>query len=177
MAKSRTKRKSTDITVSNIKAVAEAATTYVKQWTKQEAHRLAKQELVIIPANWGLQVGKYSVKNTVQGWRVENGSGDLINNFTSKRSAVAWCIVYQTNRHAISERLLKQDNRLSKLSQDHINYLHSKQQAHKKRDYFAVDVAEARLLESTVHLEAAKIDLEKTLNSAKYLKGIWEKPL
>jgi len=177
MAKSRTKRKSSNITVNDIKAVADAASNYVKHWTKHEAQRLAKETLVIIPASWGLQVGTYAVKDTNQGWRVENGSGELINNFTSKRSAVAWCIMYQTNRYGISERLLKQDNKLSKLSQDHVNYMYSKQQARKKRDYFAVDVVEARLIESSSHLEVAKNDLEKTLNSAKYLKGIWEKPL
>lgn len=178
MVKSRTKRKSKDnISVNELKAVAEAASEYVKYWTRHEAHRLAKQELVLLPASWGLQVGKYAVKDTTLGWRVEGPSGDIINNFTSKRSAVTWCIMYQANRFAVSERLLAQDIRLMKLSQDRTNYMYKQQQARKKHDYFSFDVASARLTEITGHLESAKIDLEKTLNSAKYLKGIWEKPL
>ena len=177
MEKSHTKRDQADITVSDVKFAANLATHYIKHWTKNEAHRLAKQELAIIPAKWGFRVGKYFVKDTNQGWRVENPSNELINNFTSKRSAVAWCIMYQSDRFKISERLLAQDSKLSKLLQDQMNYSYSKQQAYKKRDYFTVDVIEARLAQTVQHLEYARNDLEKTLNSAKYLKGIWEKPL
>lgn len=175
MAKSYTKRKFAE--VNQVKMVAEAASTYVRHWTQQEARKLLKQEILIIPASWGFQVGKYAVKTTQQGWRVEDPAGELINNFTSKRSAVSWCVLYQTNRFQISERLLTQDIRLSKLVQDQTNYTYNKQQARKKSDYFTVDVLAARLAETEGFLDLAKIDLEKTLNSAKYLKGIWEKPL
>jgi hypothetical protein len=39
---------------------------------------------------------------------------------------------------------------------------------------FTVDVLDARITDNCILLDLAKIDLEKTLNQAKYLKGIWE---
>jgi len=153
------------------------ASKYVSSWTKTEAQKLIKSELVIIPAKWGYQVGKYSVKNQTNSWFVYNEWNELIKEFSSKKSAVYWCVLAHTGRLTTSQTLLVQDTRLSKYIQDQINYQHSKQKAVSNGDYFAVDVCNARLAMLQSKLEYAKNDLEKTLNSAKYLKGIWEKPL
>jgi hypothetical protein len=168
MAKSRTKRKSSDINVKDVQTLANLASEYVRHWTKEQARALAVQELVIIPASWGFQVGKYAVKQNNQVWDVRNSYHELVKNFTSKRSAITWCILEQSRLFKTSDRLLLQDAKLSKLIQDTANYNYTKQAAVKKRDLFMVDVLNARLAETAVLLESAKNELEKTLNSAKY---------
>lgn len=168
MVKSRTKRKSSDIDVKDIQTVANLATEYVRHWAKQEARQLVKNELVIIPASWGFQVGKYAVKEHFQTWEVRNTYNELVKRFTNKRSAITWCILEQSSLFKTSDRLLSQDAKLSKLIQDTANYNYTKQSAIKKRDLFMVDVLNARLAETAVLLESAKNELEKTLNSAKY---------
>ena len=175
MAKSRTKRKT--IEVDDVKALANAASTYIKHWAKEQAKQIANTDLVIIPANWGFQVARYSVKEANGCWSVYNKYDELVNSFTSKQSAITWCLLEQSKMYSKSERLLSQDIKLGKLLQDHINYTRNRQRAIKKQDMFTVDVLDARIAETLVHLDYAKIDLEKTLISAKYLKGIWEKPL
>lgn len=168
MVKSRTKRKSSDINVKDVQNLAELASQYVRHWTKEQAQSIAKHELVIIPATWGYQVGKYSVREHNQTWDVRNVFNESIKYFTSKRSAITWCILEQSNLLNTSNKLLAQDTKLSKLIQDAANYNYTKQAAIKKRDLFTVDVLNARLAETSVLLESAKNELEKTLNSAKY---------
>lgn len=168
MVKSRTKRKSTEISVGHVKEAAELVSEYVRYWAKEQAGKLAKKELVIIPASWGFQVGKYSVKEQNQTWAVKNVFNEVINNFTSKRSAITWCILEQSQFYKTSDKLLSQDTKLSKLMQDNTNYSYTRQLAVKKKDLFMIDVLDARLAETAVLLGSAKFELEKTLNSAKY---------
>jgi hypothetical protein len=76
-----------------------------------------------------------------------------------------------------SKTLEEQDFRLGKYTQDQTNYMYRRQKAIANKDYFKVDVCDARLAKNQSLLQDAKQELEKTLLSAKYLKGIWEKPL
>ena len=177
MAKSFTKRKATKPDIKEVIEITEAASLYVGIWTKQETTKLINRELVIIPTRSGLQVGKYTVKSAGTAWSVYNTWGDVVNSFTSKKSAVYWCVLAHSNRIIMSQKLYHQDERLSKYTQDHTHYLRTRKRAIQNGDYFTVDVCDARLAKIQSQLEDARNDLEKTLNSAKYLKGIWEKPL
>lgn len=168
MVKSRTKRKYSEVDVKDVQNLAELASQYVRHWTKEQAQSIAKQELVIIPATWGYQVGKYSVRERNQTWDVKNRFDELVKCFTSKRSAITWCILEQSQLFKTSDKLLAQDTRLSKLMQDSANYNYTRQAAIKKQDLFAVDVINARIAETAMLLDLAKNELEKTLNSAKY---------
>jgi hypothetical protein len=178
MAKSSTKRKSAKAPpITEVIAATEATSLYIGVWAKQEAERLLKKEPVIIPLKNGYYVGKFTVKNVSHTWHVYNVFNELINAFSSKQSAVSWCILEHTGRINQSQKLLEQDAKVSKYTQDQTNYRHTRQQAIKRGDYFAVDLSDAKLAKIQSMLEDASNDLEKTLNQAKYLKGIWERPL
>ena len=153
------------------------AAEYVRKWTKTETRKLIKSEPLLIPTKWGLQVGKYAIKSEDNLWRVYNDFNENHFSFSSKRSATVFCLLSQTGRYNQAQNLYNQDTKVSKLVQDKTNYSHSKNRALKRKDMFAVDVLTARLTDTDILLNLAKIDLEKTLNQAKYLKGIWEKPL
>lgn len=177
MAKSPTKRKVTKNRIQEIVEAAEAASIYVGLWTKKETDKISRSELVITPSKSGYHVGKYSVRNINQVWQVFDEWGSLVNPFSSKKSAVYWCVLAHTDRIKQSQTLMYQDVRLSKYTQDHANYQYRKARATIRKDYFTVDVCNARMAKNESLLEDARNDLEKTLNSAKYLKGIWEKSL
>ena len=178
MAKSSTKRKSVNVPqIREVVEATEAASLYIGVWAKHEAERLLKKEPVIIPLKNGYHVGKFTVKNANHTWHVYNVWNEFVNAFSSKQSAVSWCILDHTGRIIQSRKLMDQDAKVSKYTQDQTNYFHSKQQAIKRGDYFAVDLSNARIAKVQSMLEDARNDLEKTLNSAKYLKGIWENPL
>ena len=179
MAKPHTKRKSNKLnpSIREVVEVTEAASLFVGVWTKQETTRLLRSKPIIIPTSWGFRVGKFSVKQENHSWRVSNDWGEYINSFTSKKSAIYWCILQAAGRINQSQTLFEQDFRLGKYSQDQTNYAHRRQKAIANNDYFTVDVCDARLAKNESMLQDARDELEKTLVSAKYLKGIWEKPL
>lgn len=179
MAKRPTKRKSTKSKpdLKEVIEVTQAASLAVGLWTKQETTRLLKQEPIIVPTTWGLRVGKFSIKQDSMKWIVLNEWNEILNSFTIKKSAVYWCVLQSINRINQSKTLVEQDFRLGKYSQDQTNYIHNRKKALNDKDYFKVDVCDARLAMNESLLQDAKDELEKTLLSAKYLKGIWEKPL
>lgn len=159
---------------SNVEAVANAAHRYVQHWTRNEAQRMLQTTVCIIPARWGLQVGKFAVKQVNTMWHVHNYFDELVDAFTCKQSAVTFCILEQANKINLAQELRQRDMRISKLTRDQAAYQHRKSSALKTGDMFGVDLANARLNETVSLVEVAKKDLEKTLNKAKYLKGLWE---
>ena len=168
------KKKMPIIAPKNVEAIAELAQQYVQHWTRTEAQKLVKHELLILPTKWGMQVGKHAVKNVGKTWHVYNPFDELIDAFTSKQSAVTYCILEQTNRINMAAELRSQDTKLSKLLQDQNNYATRRVKAVKAVDTVRTDIIDARLSETASLLELAKENLEKTLIKAKYLKGIWE---
>lgn len=158
----------------SVDTLVNGAHKYVRNWTKQEATKILRTELVILPTSWGLQVGKYAVKYKNNMWQVFNVFDELVDYFSCKQSAVTYCVLEQTNRIKTSMELRHQDTRLSKLVQDQTNYLRRRITALKNNDSVTVDVIDARMSESDSLLNLARKDLEKTLRNTKYLKGIWE---
>jgi hypothetical protein len=179
MAKRPTKRKPNKFepSLKEVVQVTQAASLLVGVWTKQETTRLLKAKPIIIPTSWGFRVGKFSIRQEKFSWRVTDDWNEPIGSFTSKKSAIYWCILQAAGRLNQSQTLFEQDFRLGKYSQDQANYTYRRQKAIIANDYFKVDVCDARIAKNESLLEDAKNDLEKTLLSAKYLKGIWEKPL
>jgi hypothetical protein len=154
--------------------IAELAHQYVQHWARTEAQKLVKNELIILPTKWGMQVGKYACKAKGKDWHVHNAFDELIDVFTCKQSAVTYCVLEQTNRFIMARDLLRQDTRISKLQQDKTYYANRKVKAAKSKDGLTMDVLDARMSEVDSLLNLAEQDLEETLKKAKYLKGIWE---
>jgi hypothetical protein len=179
MAKSRTKRNNRipKPQIEEVVEATEAASVYIGVWTKLETQRLLKSEPIIVQTNWGFRVGKYSVKNVGNSWHAFNEWGEFVNPFSNKKSAIYWSLLQAMGRLTHSKKLLEQDRWFDKCEQDRLHYTHKRRRAIQQKDFFKVDVCDARLSKNQSLLETAKDDLEKTLNSAKYLKGIWEKPL
>jgi hypothetical protein len=161
----------------DVATITDLAQQYVQHWARTEAQKMAKDELVILPTKWGMQVGKYACKSKGKDWHVFDTFNDLIDVFTCKQSAVTYCILDQTNRFNMAWELLRQDTRISKLQQDKTYYASRKVKAAKSKDSLVMDVLDARMSEVDSLLNLAEQDLEKTLIKAKYLKGIWEQPL
>lgn len=175
MAKSRTRKNPiTNGQVVEAMVAVDLAAQYVKTWTKNETQKLIKSEPLIIPTKDGWQVGKHSIKQSAGVWQLFNDFAELMATFTCKQSAVTYSLLYQTGRLKQAQNLYRNDTTLSKLTQDKIYYVHNRNRAIKRDDMFTVDVLDARITDNSIMLDLAKIDLEKTLNQAKYLKGIWE---
>jgi hypothetical protein len=66
--------------------------------------------------------------------------------------------------------LLKADTAVSKLEMDQEYYQHTIRLNLKKQNYFKADLANFRYLDCKIKLQVAKTELQKTINTAKYLK-------
>lgn len=174
MANSHTRKNKHSVTLDEVKKVTDAAGKYVASWTVKEVNRLKNKTPIIVETAKGYLVGKYSVDLLGHSWEVKNSWGELQGLFTSKRSAVTWCLLQETGRINSGKRLLTEDRRVNKLSQEATYYAFRKQRAIKTGDYFKADLCESRLSNIRFDLDYAKNELQKTLELAKYLKGIWE---
>ena len=161
-------------TVAQVANIAELARQYVQTWAREEAQKIVKDELVIIPTKNGMQVGKYAVKHTNKLWEVYNSFSVLVDAFSCKQSAVVYSILDQRNKLNTARELLRQDGRVLKLEQDYTYFTHRRSKAIKSKDEFTAGMLDARIEEVDSKLNLARQDLEETLKRAKYLKGIWE---
>jgi hypothetical protein len=182
MAESHTRKKSTTshkkrpYTVKQLNAVTDLVSDYLTQWTKEESRRLLHTEStpLIISVKNGYKVGRFNITvNPGQVWTVTDINNEKPIDFAEKRSAVLYCILYQTKNYIQAQNILIKDQTYSKLHTDFLYYEHCIRRAIKRGDMFVVDVTVARYGDTKHKLEVAKNDLQKTLNQAKYIK-IWE---
>jgi hypothetical protein len=160
--------------VHQVAHVVQAASDHVHRWTQREATRLLQRTPLIIPLGDGCRVGRYLVRPMQGHWLVYDAFDQALHGFSEQRSAVAWCVMTQLGKLVQSQKLLTQDQRMSKLQQDKLNYNFSRQRAILNQDLFMVDVLDARLQEIYSQWETARDELFKTLLQAKYIKDIWE---
>lgn len=180
--KSKIKRQAVkQVKVKMLETAADLATSYVKDWAKNEVNRLMfdKSLPVIVPIKNGLQVNLYKVlRHGDRCWTIFNRFDENLANFTNKQSAVLYSILIQQQKYSTADSILQADQVLSKLESDFLHYSHNMRQASQRKNYEAMDILAARYYDTKLRLEEAKLDLEKTLRMNKYLK-VWEtgKPL
>jgi hypothetical protein len=180
--KSKIKRQAVkQVKVKMLETAADLATSYVKDWAKNEVNRLMfeKSLPVIVPIKNGLQINLYrAIRHNDQCWIIFNRFNENIAEFTNKKSAVLYSILVQQQKYSAADSVLQADRVLSKLESDFLHYSHSMHQASQRKNYEAMDILAARYYDTKLRLEEARVESEKTLRMNKYLK-VWEtgKPL
>lgn len=167
------------VQIETVKVASDIVTNYIRRWAQIETQRLINSHKIpILTIKNGLQVGKYRVRQHNNAWNLTNPHGERIALFSSKKSAVLYSILTQTQRYKSADEILLKDEQVSKLESNFRHYEHSLRKAAKKQDYIAVDIVASRYYDTKIQLEYARNDLEKTLRMNKYLK-VWEldKPL
>lgn len=161
-------------TKQQVNTAAEVTTKYLKEWTDRELRNLAlnKNLPVCLPVgNHGFIIGKFRLEKLRDNcWRVIDLNGETVNDFTSKVSAACYAFAEHLNHLKLSASLLKADILVSKLELDQDHYKHTLKTNLKKQNYFKADLAKLRYLDCNAQLELARKELEKTINTAKYLK-------
>jgi hypothetical protein len=157
-----------------IEQAARATTEYLKAWTDRELQHLVLEENIPVCLPLGdrgflisgyqvEQVGKYT-------WRVLDRNQEFVHDFSRKLSAVFYCLTTQLNKLNLARNILTADSTVSKLELDQQFYMHSIKNYTKKQDFFRVDLAKMRYINAQHQLKFANQELEKTINTAKYLK-------
>jgi hypothetical protein len=161
-------------TQQQVNQAAEITTQYLKAWTDRELRYLTIHQKVpvCLPiGDTGFLIGRYKLEKIKETcWRVVDANGMLVSDFTSKISAVCYALAGHLNHINLANMLLKADTAVSKLEMDQEYYQHTMRLNLKKQNYFKADLANFRYLDCKIKLQVAKTELQKTINTAKYLK-------
>lgn len=160
------------------KFVVDFAVTQVNQWAKQELNyiRHVLDYPVVVPVNdhyW--VIGNYHIKHLgSHRYRVTLDNKE-IHTFYSKKAAVFYVVLTKVQSYNAADKIINDDRLVAKYH-DELELYGSKLVNNKKADSFKFQLWQTRYFEAKAQFAAAKIELEKRLNSAKYYK-IWEKIL
>ena len=173
-AESSTKRNKKSLADQRIDLAADVITQYVKYWTETELQRLTVDENlpVCLPlGNRGFLIGPFKVLSVGKHcWRVLDRNDEIVHDFGQKLSAVFYCLATQDNRLNLARNILTADAEVSRLELDQDTYANTRRVSLKKQDYFRADLANMRYINARYQLDYANQELEKTINTAKYLK-------
>jgi hypothetical protein len=173
-AKSSTKNASPDL--KQVKKFVDTAAAYISHWTEQEIHKISVSTKM--PYIWpiegvGFIIGHYRVLNNKGSWQVRDLENVLLHTFSEKLSAIFYVLCDVTNRHKLSHSLMLADSNVNRLRNDIVHFESSIKRAKTAKNYEKLDIWKARLYDATLQLTAANQELQKSLNSAKYIK-YWE---
>lgn len=160
------------------KFVVDYAISQVNHWAKQEINyiRHALDYPVVVPINdkhW--VIGTYHIKTLgTHRYRVST-DGKEIHTFYSKKAAVFYVVLTRMQLYKTADGIIDEDRLVAKYH-DELELYASKLVNSKKADNFKYQLWQTRYLETKSQFASSKIELEKRLNSAKYMK-IWEKIL
>lgn len=147
------------------------------RWAKAQLTSIKQEQKLPLCLELGpalLAVGEYRIEKLSENvWRVKDSNKEFVHDFISRPSAVFYAVCMQTNQIPLSHKILKHDNQLGLLESDCSLLRVRFKQAQKKKDGFYTQLYAAKLAQNIAQKREARLLLEKTLRSAKYLK-LWE---
>lgn len=145
-------------------------TNYLKTWTQKELIKYRNQPVVIPFGDHGFLIGPYKVQGIQQNcWNVSQHDGKYIHDFSSKISAIIYCLYIVLHRHATANSILDVDARIGRLENNIKHYEHSLKVAQKHKNSAKADILLNRCIDAKMQRRILNDILKKTLNSAKYL--------
>ena len=92
---------------------------------------------------------------------------DIVGNFSNKRSAISWCVAEKYNQTKLSNEIKTLDAKKHQMELD----IRARQQiADRSRQQDFYDIVESKLAPKILYYNSVKSELEKCINSAKYLQ-------
>jgi hypothetical protein len=176
MAKSHIQRKSAKPANKEIRAVSNAATDYIKQWTTRELGKLQqeKNSPICIPVKNGYRVGLYHlIVNPNKTCDLLDHNREFVHRFETKVSAILYAIYNIKKQYWTADEILMWDQEINKCYTDMLNLRRVIEGAKQRKDYVTVDTRLPRLEIAETRLNLARDKISKLHKTAKYYK-IWE---
>jgi len=180
MAKSHTRKKfvkkPNTPSPKEITQVTDLATDYIKHWTRNELGKLQQNRdtSICIPVKNGYKIGLYNLKiHPNKTCDVIDANGELVHTFDNKINAVLYTIYTIKRKYWISDEILVFDKEINKNYVDTLTLRRGIDLALANKDYFKVDVKQARLEIAQKKLELFKEKMMSIHRRAK-LNKVWE---
>jgi len=176
MVKSHIQKKSAKPANKEIRAVSNAATDYIKQWTNRELGKLQTEHSspVCIPVKNGYRIGLYHLTiNPNKTCDVLDANQEFVHRFETKISAILYTIYTIKKKFWTADDILACDREINKCYTDMLALRNIIQKARERGDYVTVDTRMPRLEIAETRLNLARDKISKIHKTAKYYK-IWE---
>lgn len=153
---------------------ADIGTAYLKTWTTKELKKFRNEPVVIPYGNHGFLIGSFKIIGESKNcWKIEQIDGKHLYYFTSKQTAIIYCLCEITKKYKAANELLLIDDKIGKLNNDIIAYQHT---LAKCKDKVKIGIVLNRYIEAKIQRRTYQNILKKTLISAKYM-NFGNKPL
>ncbi len=159
------------------KFLVDLALDKINHWANKELTNLKYDKefpICVSMSSKEWAIGNYNIEQVGQhSWKVSQDK-QTVHVFYSKQAAMFYPVFTIMQYYKTADNLLRTDQEVAKLSDEMLFY--SSKLAKRSTDSFKQQLWEAKYINAKAKYKNAKLDLEKTLNSAKYCK-IWEKIL
>jgi hypothetical protein len=158
------------------RAAVDVTARLLGEWTQRQVQQISVNEKT--PYIWPLSpssfiIGNYRVVGKNGYWTVLNTYYEVLHQFDSKLSAVFYCLCEQKGRLKLAQSIRALDSEVKRLKNDIVHFESSVNRAIANKKGDSVAIWDARLYDARLQLQAASLQLQKSLTSAKYIK-YWE---
>jgi hypothetical protein len=170
------KKKATNKPPDQITQLTNAATDYIKQWTRRELGKIQdnQETNICIPVKNGYKIGLYNLRvNANKTCEVYDRNEDLVHVFENKISAVLYTIYTIKKKYYQADQLLALDTEINKNYTDMLSLRRGLERARLEKDFVSMDIRQNRLEIAEKQLALARDQISKIHKEAKYLK-VWE---
>lgn len=139
----------------------------IEQFAAREFER--NKNFLILPDEAGgvIAFGYYYIRPVGQTFEVFSYSQDRIGVFSNKRTAISWCIADKNNRLNLAAEIKNLDCKKQQLS-DHITARNAVGSSKKTAEF--KEIVQTKLAPKIAQYNSICAELEKCVNSAKYLQ-------
>lgn len=180
MVKSSSQKKSDkhnlDLSRSQADELINYAADFIREWTQGELTSLADTKK--IPVCWPLKSGGFKIGNDriipeTKKWRRFDRNNEPKQLFSQKLSAIFYSLLKQTGYDSLAQRIEIFDRDMLRLENDIYNFEYCLKISFKEHNDFNITVYSSRLNNAKLQIKSARERLQKTLETAKYLK-VWD---
>lgn len=138
----------------------------LEQWAERELYRSLKH-LIIDDENGGyVAFGRYYLQTTDQGCTVTSRH-QTVHTFSNKRTAINWCVADKYHQYTLANNIQMLDTKKQQLLADVQCRMFK---ANKSKTELFHETVNTKLQPKLIMLQSIVTELEKCINSAKYLQ-------
>lgn len=146
---------------------------HVKEFATSELYDLLRRsqgDVIYSPDSRTYILGRYGIQSVEDGlWQVMTAFGEVEHVFCNKQASLLYAMAIMRNRYVLAERLRKTDHAYLLAKSEYLHYRQRLSRA-QLNDDFKIGLYAAKITTAKSRLTNARIDLEKSLEMAKYLK-------
>lgn len=138
----------------------------LEDWTQKELSRNLDKLIIDVDQGW-LAFGHYHIKPMGDTCRVYTYNNDCLGEFSTKRSAISWCVADKNKRLNLANYIKVLDNQKMRYEAD---IACRRQMVAKSRSNEFRDIIETKMQARLKAMNGIKAELEKCISLAKYIQ-------